>query len=68
MEDREFRVFASSKGDEPVLQGIIGEAELERQIPYLREAYPDDILSVREVLETVVRVYKPGEEVIILDS
>jgi hypothetical protein len=68
MEDREFRVFASSKGDEPVLQGIIGEAELERQIPYLREAYPDDTLYVREVLETVVRVYKPGEEVIILDN
>jgi hypothetical protein len=66
MEDREFRIYLSSKGDEPVSVGIIGEKELERQVDLVRSVNPADTIYVREVFESVVRVYKPGEEVLLL--
>lgn len=64
MEDREFRIFASSAGDEPVARDIIGEEELERRVEAVRSVYPNDTLYVREITENVIRVYKPGGEVI----
>jgi len=63
MEDREFRIYVSSQGNEPLAVYIAGEEELEREIAKAREAYPNDTLYVREVIESVVRVYKPDGEV-----
>ena len=68
MEDREFRIYLSSKGDEPVTGVIVGEKEMERQVDLIRNANATDTIVVREVFESVVRVYKPGEPVIILED
>lgn len=61
MEEREFRIYASSQGDEPISKDIPGEAALEGSLLAARAAYPDDTLYVREVFETVIRVLPPGD-------
>lgn len=56
VEDREFRIYTSSLGDEPVVQDIIGEAALDRALAYVLEQYPNDTVSVHEVFESTIEV------------
>ncbi len=57
-ETREFRLYCSDRGDESVL-GNIGEEMLEQAIHSVRAAYPQSVIVVREVNESVIRVIHP---------
>lgn len=63
MEKPEFRVYVSSRGNEPVATDIVGEERLRDILSVVRNAHPIDIIYVREVHETVVRVIRPGEHI-----
>lgn len=55
-EDREFRVYADSKGEQPVATAH-GTKELDLLLRFERQRLPGNTLTVREVVETVIAVY-----------
>ena len=67
-DEREFRIFVESHGDEPVRWGIMGEKNLEESLRGVRAEFPNKMIAVREVMETVVRIIRPDGTVIHLDS
>jgi hypothetical protein len=62
-EEREFRIYAGSQGGRYV-GNVKNEDLLPPYLASIREAYPDDTITVSEVMENVVQVIKPDGTVI----
>lgn len=60
-DQREFRIYVSAEGDEAVFKDIRGEELRDLCIQVARTYWPDCTIYVREVTETVVSVYQPGD-------
>lgn len=58
-EEPEYRIYVSSMSDEPVAWDIIGDEELARYIYEVKSRFPNDMIVIREVLETVKEVIIP---------
>jgi hypothetical protein len=59
MEEREFRIYASAYGEEPVIRDLLDVKLLAYWIKALRQIWPESTISVRETTETVRAVYTP---------
>lgn len=63
----EYRIYVANLGGLPVLD-VRGEQNLQFAIESVRKRYPGTTIFVREVLETVILVLKPGEKPILLNG
>lgn len=59
-EEREFRIYVSDCGDRPVVDRIIGEKAKAQRLAEVRNQYPTSVVSVHEVFESTIQVYRPA--------
>lgn len=57
----EFRIYISSQGGEPVARDIKGEVALREALDRVTAEYPQDLIYVREVNESVILMLGPGK-------
>lgn len=58
-EDREYRIYVSSRGEVPVLCDIYGDEHLAIAKAVVAAWFPKDTIFVREVIELVREVLAP---------
>lgn len=59
--DTEYRVYLERDGDVPILSGFYSDEALLDQLTEVFHAYPDQVVFVRKVTETLAMTARPME-------